>query len=513
MKYIIGQNREQLNIFPVSLDESISKDNEVRIIDLFVEGIDVKSFGFKVDYVENGRPAYQPADLLKLYIYGYFNKIRSSRDLEKECKRNIEVMWLLKGLKPDHNTISNFRRDNPEPIRKVFKTTVQTAKHFKLIGGKLLAGDSTKMRAQNSRKNNFNENKITQHLEYIDRKIEEYSEMLATEDGERDIITKKIENQQKRKQKYEELSKQLKETGEDQISTSDTDSRQMIIRNGITEVAYNVQTTVDSENNLILDYKVTNNNDSIAMSDMVSRAADIVENTEFIVLYDKGYHTGSELKSVQKMGIETLVGIPDPASGAPDENYNSINFIYDKERDIYTCPQGQNLTTNGRWYNKSKKKNRDVIRIRHYSTKECKNCPVKQHCTRSEGPRIIERSEYAEYTEQNRKNMEAKKDIYKRRQAIVEHPYGTIKRLWGFNYILTKQGMDRASSDVGLMFVVYNLRRLINIIGFEAFRKYLKLLFSFFSTFYEEIRSFLRHFLSPGYFSKSFYGNLYNPSY
>ena len=510
MKYIIGQNREQLHIFPVSLDESISKDNEVRIIDLFVESIDIKSFGFKVDYVENGRPAYHPEDLLKLYIYGYLNKIRSSRDLEKECYRNIEVMWLLKGLKPDHNTISNFRRDNPEPIRKVFKATVQTAKHFKLIGGKLLAGDSTKLRAQNSRKNNFNEKKITQHLEYIDRKIEEYSKILATGDGETEIITKKIQKQQERKQKYEQLAEQLKETGQDQISTSDADSRQIIIRNGITEVAYNVQTTVDSENNLLIDYKVTNNNDSIAMSDMVIRAAEIVENSEFTVLYDKGYHTGSELKTVQEMGIETLVGIPDPASGVPDENYNSIHFIYDKEKDIYTCPQGQSLTTNGRCYNKSKKKNRDVIRIRHYSTKECKNCPVKQHCTRSEGPRIIERSEYAEYTEQNRKNMEAKKDIYKRRQAIVEHPYGTIKRQWGFNYILTKQGMDRASADVGLMFVAYNLRRLINILGFEIFKRYLKMLFVLILTFFKAITSFLKHFLFTEYIPEYFIGYFYN---
>ena len=509
MKYIIGQNRTQLNIFPVSLDESISKDNEVRIIDVFVESLDVCSYGFKVDFVEHGRPAYHPGDLLKLYIYGYLNKTRSSRDLEKECYRNIEVMWLLKGLKPDHNTISNFRRDNPEPIRKVFKATVQTAKLFKLIGGKLLAGDSTKLRAQNSRKNNFNEHKIKQHLDYIDRKIEEYSNILANGDGESEIITKKIQKQLERKQKYEQLSHQLKETGQDQISTSDTDSRQIIIRNGITEVAYNVQTTVDSENNLLIDYKVTNNNDSIAMSEMVGRAAEIVENTDFTALYDKGYHTASELKAVQEMGIETLVAIPDPASVAPDENYNSINFKYDKERDLYICPQGHSLTTNGTWYNKSKKKNRNVIRIRHFSTKECLNCPVKQICTRSEGSRLIERSEYAEFTEQNRKNMEAKKDIYKRRQAIVEHPYGTIKRQWGFYYILTKHGINRASADAGFMFVAYNLRRLINIIGFEAFRSYLKPLFSCFLTILKAISSILRHFLSPWHLSESFERNFY----
>ena len=160
MKYIQGQNRNQTCLFPVSLEDSIEFDNEVRLIDLFVDSLSLKDFGFKVVFVENGRPAYHPDNLLKLYIYGYLNKVRSSRDLEKECKRNIEVMWLLNCLKPDHNTISNFRRDNPKAINKVFRETVRLAKHFDLIGGKLIAGDSTKLRAQNSKKNNFNQKYI-----------------------------------------------------------------------------------------------------------------------------------------------------------------------------------------------------------------------------------------------------------------------------------------------------------------------------------------------------------------
>ena len=152
MKFIQGQNRQQINLFPLSIEESIDQDNEVRVIDLFVNSLSLKDFGFEMDYIENGRPAYHPDDLLKLYIYGYMNRIRSSRSLEKECKRNIELMWLLKGLQPDHNTISNFRRDNPKPIKKVFRASVQIAKHFDLIGGTLLVGDSTKLRAQTVRK-------------------------------------------------------------------------------------------------------------------------------------------------------------------------------------------------------------------------------------------------------------------------------------------------------------------------------------------------------------------------
>ncbi len=180
MKFITGKDRDQLEIF--SLNQVISEENEVRLIDLFLQAVDLADFGFKMGFIENGRPAYHPADLLRLFIYGYLNRIRSSRQLEKECRRNLEVMWLMKGMVPDHNTIANFRKDNPKAIRKVFHATVSLAKNFDLIGGKLLAGDGTKLRAQNSKKNNFNEKKIERHIAYIDDKLNEYSTILASED-------------------------------------------------------------------------------------------------------------------------------------------------------------------------------------------------------------------------------------------------------------------------------------------------------------------------------------------
>ena len=496
MKFIIGENRSQLSIFPVSLDESIEKDNEVRIIDLFVDSLNIKEFGFKVDFIENGRPAYNPADLLKLYIYGYMNCIRSSRKLEKECKRNIEVMWLLKQLVPDHNTISNFRKDNPEAIKKVFKATVTTAMHFNLIGKKLIGGDSTKLRAQNSKKNNYNQKKIDRHLDYIERKLKEHNSELAQADGDKkEEIKKKIEKQTKRKEKYNKLQQQLHETGEEQISTSDPESRQMIIRNNITEVAYNVQTSTDGDHCILLDYEVTNNNDIKAMSGIITRTSETIGTTDFTALLDKGYHNGGELKTVQELGVKTLVAIPAPASEAPDPKYNIANFKYNKENNTYTCPQGNTLKTNGTWYNKSQGKNRNDTKIQHFKTNECKNCPVITLCTKSKYGRVLERSEYAEYIEQNRKNMEANPDLYKRRQAIVEHPYGTIKRQWGFSYIMTKKGMKRASADVGLIMTVYNLRRIINILGINEFRKYLKVLVFFILTFVKLISSKIRHFI------------------
>lgn len=357
MKFIIGHSRNQISLFPVSLEESIDPDNEVRMIDLFVDSLSLKDYGFRMDFVENGRPAYHPSDLLKLFIYGYMNKARSTRDLEK----------------------------------------------------------------------------------------------------------------------------QLKESGGKQISVSDPESRQIVIRNNITEVAYNVQSTVDAKNNIPIDFKVTNENDSKAMGNMVQRAKSILRSNEFTVLYDKGFHTGSELKTVQNLGVETVVAIPDvpSTSQAPDPMFNYEFFRYNREEDTYTCPAGQLLRTNGSWY-KQRSSTGNISWSKQYKTKACRKCPLRSRCTRSQMERLIQRSEYADYYEANRANVKEKEHLYKRRQAIVEHPYGTIKRQWGFSYILTKKGMNRASSDVGFMFIAYNLRRIVNILTMDVLKEYLRILYSLF---------------------------------
>lgn len=480
MQYIKGTDRTQAVLFPQSLDEIIEPDNEVRIVDLFVESIDLAQFSFHVKSSTEGRPPYHPKDLLKLYVYGYLNSVRSSRALEKECKRNIELMWLLHQLVPDHNTISNFRKDNEKAIRKVFRHTVSIAKQFDLIGGRLIAGDSTKLRAQNSKKNNFNENKIIQHLQYIEKRLDEYNQALEQADEEnKKIISEQIEKQNERKQKYLDLSRQLNESEETQVSTSDPDSRQMIIRNSITEVAYNVQTTVDAKNLLTLDFKVTNENDSKAMGPMLGRAKKILGSADFTALYDKGYHTGSELKTGIEMGVELMVAIPGVASFAPDDRYNFDKFIYNDENDTYTCPQQKVLNTNGNCYIKSKQ--RYIYYVKHYKTSACSSCPALALCTKNKKGRLIERSEYQPYMDKNKENIEKHPDIYKKRQAIIEHTYGIIKRQWGFYFVSTKKGIKRASADVGLMFTAFNLRRLINIIDINLFKQFLKELASLFS--------------------------------
>lgn len=469
MKYLTGKDRSQIPLFVGCLEETIESDNEVRLIDAFVNALPLANFGFKLDHIENGRPAYHPADLLKLYLYGYLNRVRSSRWLEKECRRNLEVRWLLKGLVPDHNTLANFRKDNPEAIRKVFRATVELGKRFDLIGGKLLAGDSTKMRAQNSKKNNFNAKKLTEKLEYIDKKLAEYNQELAREDGDQatspkaEATKKAIATQLKRREQYESMQQTLAQGDEVQISTSDPDSRQLITRNHITEVGYNIQTTVDDKHYLTLDYLTTNENDSKAMGEMVERAVEIVGHNQFIGLYDKGFHTGTELKHAADLNVEVLVAIPAVSSHAPDTAFDLSKFSYNAKDDYYLCPIRQPMFTNGKWYNKANGKT--TVRVKHYKTDKCHICLMASRCTSNQsGQRVIERSEYAPYYEANAKRMATKEHLYKRRQAIVEHTYGILKRQWGFYYISTKKTIQHAAADVGLMFTALNLRRIMNII-------------------------------------------------
>ena len=494
-KFIIGKDRNQTEFF--CLEQVIDSSNIVRIIDLFVESLSLKDMGFKTEFIENGRPAYHPCDLLKLYLYGYLNRTRSSRQLEKECTRNLEVIWLLKGLVPDHNTIANFRKNNPKAISKVFQSTVSMAKHFNLIGGKLVAGDSTKLRAQNSKKNNFNPAKIERHIEYINNKLQEYETQLAQADG--DVVTQKevqtkVIQHQKQKQKYQDYQKQIQENNITQISTSDPDSRQMITRNNITEVAYNVQTVVDEKHNIPIDFKVTNQNDSKAMGGMLRRAKTILGHTNFMALYDKGYHTGSEFDYANRHGIKVLVAIPGVAAHAPNPDFDVEHFVYDKTKDSFTCPANETLTTNGNWYNKTNGKT--ITKMKHYKTTACLGCSLMQQCTKNKKGRLIERSQHADLIHQNKIRIEQNKEIYKKRQAIVEHPYGIIKRQWDFYYIMTKKTIKHASADVGLIFTAFNLRRMANLIDPNQMKKYLKMLWLTFYGFYNGFKALLKQLFS-----------------
>jgi hypothetical protein len=299
--------------------------------------------------------------------------------------------------------------------------------------------------------------------------LKEYNQALAQNDGDnKEKIEKEIEKHKQRRSGYKKLEQQLKESGQTQISTSDPDSRHLITRNNITEVAYNIQTTVDAENNLLIDYKVTNANDSKAMGNMLRRAKSILRTNEFVALYDKGYHTGSEFEIAQNIGVKTMVAIPTVAANSPNKAYNVENFEYCTEHDYYICPQGHKLTTNGRNHQAK------TYLFKRYTTKACKNCRVKPECSKAICGKAIQRSQYQTLVDKNKERIENNPNYYKRRQAIVEHPYGTLKRQWGFSFVTTKKTIQRASADIGFMMTAYNLRRIINIIGLNELMNWLK---------------------------------------
>jgi transposase len=476
MDYMQGKPRSQIVLFESSLEERIGQDNPVRIIDLFVNSCNLSEFGFThVKHAQEGRPPYHPGDLLKLFIYGYLNRIRSSRLLERECNRNLELMWLIRELTPDHNTIANFRKVNPKAIKAVFRKMVIMCKRLDLIGGKVIAIDGTKLRAQNSKKNNYNQKKIDDHLAYIESKLQEYLDALDLSDTaetmgldpeiDKEKIRGKIAQLNEKKLKYKKLEQQLIETGQEQISTTDPDSRKLAVRQNILEVCYNIQTSVDDKHNLPIDFKTTSNNDTHALANMAARAKSILGHSKFNILLDKGYHTGSEINRCHEMGIETLVAVPSLSTQAPDPAYNLEQFIYKTDTDTYQCPQGNFLYTNGSWYNKG-----GDHKVRQYKTKACKKCPSRDLCTKARNGRIIERSEFAQAVKRNKDAIDGNRELYKRRQEIVEHPFGTIKRQWGFDYTLMK-GRQKVDGDVGLIFISYLFRRLITILGINDLMK------------------------------------------
>lgn len=482
MSFQKGNDREQTLLFPVSLEEMITKEHPVRIIDLFIQTLDLQKLGFFSSApASEGRPAYDPKDLLKLYLYGYLNRIRTSRLLERECLRNVEVMWLLKGLKPCFRTIAGFRSMNSEGLKNLFRHFVLLMKNWNLVAGETIAIDSTKFRAVNSKKNNFNPRKIERQLNYIDNKIEEYLvELTLADEQELDSteITQNILTQLSRQEKYLKIKQKLEESGEDQISTTDPDARSMILHGSVIEVAYNVQTAVDDKNKLIVHYDVTNDNDRKALHGVALETKQILGKDEITVLADKGYHNAEQLHACKEDDILTYVAVPEipRKNEIPTENYYSDKFIYNEKKDQYTCPQGNLLNTNGNWYQKKYKKY--VTEIKQYKTEACTTCPARSPCTTNPRGRILERSQYAKAMEENSNRIKYDLNKYLLRQQIEEHPFGTIKRQWSMDHILLK-GIKKNNGEFGLIYFTYNFRRVLNIFGYTELIKRLNKLFLF----------------------------------
>ncbi len=472
MHHVKSEPRNQMQIF--CLEQSIASDSFVRIIDFFVDTIDLKSFGFKhVTLKEEGRPPIHPAMLLKLYIYGYRYGVRSSRKLEREAMLNIEARWLLGEVVPSNKTIANFRKDYATAFRAIFRKFVFLLKQMELIEGKTIAIDSFKVRAQNSLKNNFNQAKIERHLEYIDNRINEFEKALDAADSQEDKaeLDAKIKTQKVRKVKYKALEAQIKETGKDQISTTDEDAQSVVLQRGITVVGYNVQGAVDAKHKLITHFDTGSVNDTNALASVAIETKEILQVEKMDVLADKGYHTGQQIQQCEQNQITTYVSPKEPASNNPDI-FPITQFIYNPEKDCYTCPATQTLTTNGTWLTHSSKGHKSAYKFQRYNnTAACKTCELHPKCTTSKtNGRNIDRSEFAGLMEQNAERVKQNKDYYKQRQQLAEHPWGTIKRQRGFDHVLTR-GKTKVMGEVSLVFIGYNLARCANILqNLEAFK-------------------------------------------
>jgi transposase len=469
MQHILGISRYQMRIS--SLEDAISLDNQVRFIDAFVSIVDLCKLGFSVQTLKTeGRPSYHSKLFLKIYLYGYLNGLRSSRKLAKECFRNIEMQWLLEDTRPNYHSISDFRKNNPLALKNLFKLYVLFLKEAELIGGETIAIDGTKSRAHNSKKANFNQKKIDQHLEYIETKTQEYLYALEENDTKERAekiqnIQQKIQRLQQNKLRYELLEEKLKSSGEPQISTTDSDARALLVQGQVVEVSYNIQAAVDSKHNLVVATHTINKNDRSALSAIAIEAKENLGIATYTALVDKGYHNGKQISICQQANITTIVAQPE--QGKSNDNgttkeYLVAKFQYDKATDTYSCPQGETLKTTGSWHKKTT--DRDSYQFKKYRTPKCKECPVKHLCTSRTGGREIDRSQYADAVEENNKRYHENPQLYRKRQEINEHIFGTIKRQWGYNHT-NLTGLEKVNGEHSLIMLVYNIKRSINILG------------------------------------------------
>lgn len=480
MQFIQGNNRHQT--YFTTLEDLVSPDNAVRLIDAFIDKLDLQKLGLsKTGHKSEGRPPYAPAVLLKLYLYGYLNKIRSSRKLEKECIRNKELQWLLQSLQPNYHTIADFRKLHAIALQSMFRLYVQFLSDAGLLGKTTIGIDGSKFKAVNSRKNNYNQKKIDKHQQFIADKTIKYLQELDDLDMQENIITpdelqiKKekitqgLAKLKERTIKYDTLQEQLNNTDDKQISTTDADSRSIIIVKSIVEVAYNTQNAVDDKHNLIVHTQATNTNDGKALHKVATQAKQNVQlqkQDTIMVLADKGYHTGAELHECQQDNMITHVAYKEqPGVKHIAREFLAESFSYDKSADAYTCPAGAVLTSLGTWHNKKGEANETSYRFKTYRTDACKTCALKDQCTKLP-KRIIHRSEYQDAVDINDNNIKQNPHYYKRRQAICEHPFGSIKRHWGYTHTLLK-GLQKVNGEMNLIMLCYNFMRTKNILGFE----------------------------------------------
>ena len=471
MKYKQGESREQLTIEPMCLDDYIAYNSICRIIAAFVNSLDMITMGFK--YAETkgkGRPPYNPAAMLMLYIYGYLNRIRSSRRLEAETQRNIEVMWLMEKLTPDDKTICNFRKDNVKALKKVFRQFSLWCNEQDLYGRELVAVDGSKFRANANRKSIHTQKGTAKKLAEVERKIGEYMNELERNDNaeandaklDSARISEVLKQLNKKRETLQEWLKKIEANDAKEISTVDPDAH-LMHTNGDgrnLDACYNVQTVVDEKHKIIVDFDVTTcPDDKGALVAMTESAKEIMGVEEINVAADKGYYDGEDIKKCEQNGTACYIPKIADHAPAPDTNYNKSKFKYDADNDCYICPEKQLIS-----FKREHRRADGTLERLYENPKACKNCVNQERCTTNKTGRRIHRTPNQDALDIMNARMKTNEghETFSERKKIVEHPFGTTKAVWGFKQFLCRS-QEKTTGEASLVFLAYNLRRVFNI--------------------------------------------------
>lgn len=469
MAHIEGVNRSQTLLLPEAVDDYVGADNPVRFIDAFVDEFDLEQAGFeRVQAQATGRPGYNPADLLKLYIYGYLNRVRSSRRLEAETHRNIEVIWLLRRLTPDFKTIADFRRDNRQAFRQVFREFVVLCRQLDLFGRELLAVDGTRLKAVNNKDRNFTKAKLKRELTRSDERLARYLKELdeADKDDDRpgggnvDQLQEKIKAIKERRDQLESYRTQLEQSGEDQLSLTDPDARAMHTTSRV-GVGYNIQIAVDVKHKLIVEQQVHNKvSDLGLLTETAVAARQDLEVDRIDAVADKGYFKIEDIRASEAAGIVPYVPKPKRGSAVSNGFFAKDDFRYDAGNDVYTCPGDERLEP------RKRRKVRDIELIDYSNPSACKVCELRAQCTTAKFRRIT-RYEGEEALDKMAVRLAARPDVLSQRRESVEHPFGSIKQWMGQRAFLMRR-LENVRAEFSLTALAYNMRRVITLVGIPA---------------------------------------------
>ena len=464
--FIEGEDRHQATLFPERLDDYVAEDSAVRVIDVFIDDLDLSGLGFKLEPNDTGRPAYHPSTLLKLYVYGYLNRVQSSRRLEREAQRNVELMWLTGRLAPDFKTIADFRRNNGEAIRLVCREFVMLCRKLKLFADAFVAIDGSKFKAVNNRDRNFTKAKMKRRLQQIDESIERYLGQIASADRQEAAVaepkTQRLEDKIKAlKQEMARLKKlevRMLAAPDEQISLTDPDARSMATSGrGTGMVGYNVQTAVDTQHHLIVAHEVTNlGYDRTQLSPMSKQAKEAIGVDQLDVVADRGYYKGEEILACDKAGITTYLPKPQVSANIGKGRFSKRDFIYIAEDDEYQCPAGERLI----WRFQAEE---NGLMVHKYWSSSCPRCTIKSQCTASPFRRVT-RWEHEAVLEALDARLDKEPERMRIRRQTAGHPFGTLKDWMGHTHFQMKT-LKHVSTEMSLHVLAYNLKRVMNILG------------------------------------------------